>query len=119
MSKRLSNVAGLPYKKRKKYMQFEGKFRPQIAAAINKQIVNAQRSYNVLQRPETKYFDVAIDDHTIASGADWASTEVPSGRQALHLSPSATFPAYGSLLSYNKHEPARRCHVSLPNVLRN
>jgi len=28
-------------------------------------------------RPETKYFDTAVDEHSVAVGADWAGTEVP------------------------------------------
>ncbi len=71
-----------------------------------------QRQYQprAVWKPETKYFDTAVDGHTIATANDWTGTEVPCDQRinedgatitaytASTLNPSAIGTGYGQVI---------------------
>lgn len=80
------------------------------AAAARRAVAKQLR----MVRPETKYFDTAIEGHSIATGADWSGTEVPCDVYVQSdgttvgaytdsaLIPSATGTGYGQIVA-NKY----------------
>ncbi len=69
-----------------------------------------KRQYAARLPPETKYFDTAVDSHSIATAASWAGTEVPCDTKingdgstvdaytASALIPSAVGTGYGEII---------------------